>query len=400
MLSLEFKTIFVITVLTSRMFMPGAPDIPKIPGMEIPGFNEPSRTLSMNLTSDKKADSQSKAEVMVPEGLRLGPKVQLTINLPGEPGKDLPDEISGGDVQGEIPDFTMKLYWKSSEKVLPGQPKVITSQDMNNAIAAAPKDMKQFKMAIERAADGSYAYWPGHDFKQLDKKAETPGSYTLTTNYCGGTTFSMEPSQNFLDPISLVGLDKGVDMNKSIKVQWKPVKNAVAYLVTVIGSNEKEMITWTSSTDPDVTGNIYSGAISKAEMKKYLDSGILLPPTTTTCYIPEGIFKNTQSPMLMITAYGNDTIQQKDGIETQIVVRSNATAMLSGPIGETLDEEAIKSDVTNKEGVKSNGTDEEDEADKDDKDDSKKDAKKNKDDEAGKAIIKKGIDKLKGRLGL
>lgn len=379
---MELNTVFVITVLTSRMFMPGTPDMPKIPGMDIPGFNAPTRTLSMNLTSDKKADAQSKAEVMIPEGLRLGPKVKLTIDLPGESEQGLPDEI-GDEKQEEMSDFTMKLYWKSSQTVLPGQPRVITSADINSAITAAPNAMKKFKMAVESAEDGSYAYWPGHDFKQLDKKAGTPGGYTLTTNYCGGTTFSMEQSQNFLDPISLAGLDKGVDLNKFIKVQWKPVTNAAAYLVTAFGSSEKEMITWTSSTDPDITGNIYSGAISKAEMKKYLDSGILLPPTATTCYIPVGIFKNTQSPMLMITAYGNDTIQRKDGIETQIVVRSNATAMLSGPIGEDQDEEGIKSD----------DADDEVDADDSDKDEEKAD-------DTGKVILKKGLDKIKGRLGL
>lgn len=361
-------------------------DIPNIPGMDTAGFSGPMRTLTMNLMSDKKVDAQSKAEAMIPEGLKLGPKVKLTIDLPGKTEEKITTE--GKDEQANMPDFTMKLYWKSSEKVLPGQPKVITSADVKNAAFMSPEKMKQVQKNIEKEADRSHAYWPGQDFKKLDKNAATPGGYTLTTNYCGVTSFSMEASQNFLDPINLTSLNNGADLAKSIKVQWDAVPNAAAYLVTAFSSSDKVIITWTSSADPDMQGNVYQGAISKADMKKYLDSGILLPAATTTCYIPAGIFESTQAPMLMVTAYGNDTIQQKDGIETQIVVRSTATATLSGPMGGNLDEESIKSSDSNSAKDAENTVKE---------DDSNKTPDKPADKDGDK--VKKGLKKLKGILG-
>lgn len=371
--------------------MPGMPDMPNIPGMDAAGFSGPMRTLTMDLTSDKKVNAQSKAGVMIPEGLRLGPEVKLTVDLP-----EKSEVTTGGKAEGDMPDFTMKLYWKSSEKVLPGQPKVLTAADVKKAAFMPPEKMKQIQKSIEKEADRSHAYWPGRDFKKLDKNAATPGNYTLTTNYCGETSFSMEPSQNFLDPINLTSLNNGADLAKSIKVQWDPVPNAVAYLVTAFSSSDKVMITWTSSADPEMQGNIYQGAISKADMKKYLDSGVLLPASTTACYIPAGIFEGTRAPMLMVTAYGNDSIQEKDGIETQIVVRSTATATLSGMMSKGSDEESIKSDEEN---IKSGDSDSAKDSENTVKeDDSNKTPDKPADKDGDK--VKKGLKKLRGVLGL
>jgi hypothetical protein len=74
------KTLFVISVLTTRMIMPGMPSMPA--GMGVPDMNAPTKTLTMDLTSDKKVNAKSTAQCAVPEGLKLGPKVDLEIDLP------------------------------------------------------------------------------------------------------------------------------------------------------------------------------------------------------------------------------------------------------------------------------------------------------------------------------
>lgn len=59
-----------------------------------------------------------------------------------------------------------------------------------------------------------------------------------------------------------------------------------------------------------------------------LTMNLRLPADATYCYVPAGIFKGMDSPMLSIVAVGKDKIQTRDGIETQVVVRSIATSML------------------------------------------------------------------------
>jgi hypothetical protein len=224
-----------------------------------------------------------------------------------------------------------------------------------------PQMMRQFQKAAQKMiadADRSHAYWPGTDKKRVDTDSMTPGDYELTTNYCGGTTFSLSNAQNFLAPIELVDFDK-IDLKKSIKVQWKPVPEAKGYLLTAFSGSEDEMIMWTSSEDPDAQMNILNEAITPEQLKKYLDQCILIPADVTTCSIPAGIFKDAQAPMLMVTAIGADKIQEKDGIETQIVVRSNLTAMLGASPFDNVDKDVKYEDDASVDDAANSNTDDE-----------------------------------------
>jgi hypothetical protein len=335
--SMGVKTVLVVAVTTAKMFFPGMPDMPDIPGMKAPNLNAPTKTLTMDLTSDKKVDAKSKAECAVPEGLKLGPKVKLAIDLPVKVKDD--EGLAKDDEEPTKPKkFVIKQYWGCSETIRPGQPRILDSSQMMKGFSMNPQMMKQFQNAAQKMiaeADNSHAYWPGMDGKQIVKDSVTPGDYELTTNYCGGTTFSLGTAQDFLAPIELIGFGEEINLAKAIKVQWKPVSEAKGYLLMAFSGSEDEMILWTSSEDPDAQMGLTSEAITKEQLKKYLDQCILIPPDVTTCSIPAGIFKDAQAPMLMVTAFGADKIQEKDGIETQIVVRSNLTAMLGGsPFGD------------------------------------------------------------------
>lgn len=327
---MDLKTVFIIVITTSKMIMPGMPAMPNLPGMG--DFNAPTRTLTMHLESDKKADKNSKAECAIPAGLKLGPKVDLTIDLPQRIDADeiIADE---GKEDPSQRDFKIKAYWKCSETVLPGQPKVIDFKDMDKTMREAlnsKEAKKEFARAMDNLQNGSHAYWPGKDNRKIAKDATCPGDYTLTTNYCGGTSITFNKPQDFLAPLELVSPGKKIDLEKFIKVEWKKVPNATAYLISAFSSTDKEMITWTSSSDPNLPANLQYSALSKADVEKYIKNGILLPADATSCYIPAGIFKNADVPMLTVTAFGVDKIQSKDGIATHVIVRSNATVMLGG----------------------------------------------------------------------
>lgn len=329
--SLDPKTVFVISIATMRMIMPGMPSMPKIPGMK--DFTAPNKTLTMSLTSDKKASAQSKAECAVPGGLKVGPKVILAIDQPSKSEEGVSTSSDGEKVKPT--EFKIKTYWGCSETVLEGQPKVLDSKNMSAEMERAMKkgSYKNFKRAIDAAEDGSHAYWPSNDGKEIVAESTSPGDYELTTSYCGGTSFSLSSAQDFLAPMDVVSPKGEVDLTKAIKLEWKTVPNAQAYLLSAFSGKEKEMTLWTSSTDPEVGMDIQNKPLSADEVKKLIKNGVLLPPDATHCYIPAGIFKGENQPMLSLIAVGADKQQVKDGINTQVIIRSTAMMLLGKGMG-------------------------------------------------------------------
>lgn len=354
----KLSTVFVVAVLTTRMIMPGMPDMPA--GMKIPGM-EPTRSLTMTLTSGKDVDAKSKAQCAIPEGLKLGPKVDLQIDLPtretAPTGKDEAEQTKGEKVK-----FVMKTYWDCAEVVPPGQPKVIDTDKMMAGMGGGGMDLSKMMQAGAKMApwrgDGSHAYWPGSKAKPIADGAATPGPWELTTNYCGGTSLTFDEGQDFLAPLDLTSPGKGeLDVEKTIKVEWKAVPNAQAYLITAFAAKDSVMVMWTSSAVPDSKLDA-SKALGRDEVKTYIEKGILIPPTKTSCRIPAGIFKEVGAPMLSVTAIGVDKLQEKDGILTMVTVRSMATVMLGNMgLGGAPDEAAAEEQPKDEAAGKPESTD-------------------------------------------
>ena len=305
----ELKTVFVIAISTARMVFPGIPAVTG-PG-NAPGVEPASKAMYMELMSGNKADAQSKAVVAVPEGLKIGESVELHVPLT-EPAAEpeSPDKTDGA-----VPQITQKSYWGCGEKVPAGQPKVEQMSDLRKALGVYP--------------EASYAYGLGPS----DKDSSAVGTYTLTTNYAGCTSITLDKEQDFLDPIELVGLAEKTDLDKPIKIEWKAVPNAVAYYLEAFGGSEKELMEWTSSAEPDQPVGFDSRLVREEDLKKLIEKKILLPAKATSCTIPAGIFKGSYSVILTLTALGKDKFRISDGIETHVVVRSTVSAPLySKPI--------------------------------------------------------------------
>jgi hypothetical protein len=240
----------------------------------------------------------------------------------------------------------MKSYWDCSETVLPGQPKVFDSDKMMKNIPQAPMMMGKGKMGPSKMRwvatdDESHAYWPNSkDGKKIVKDSSAPGGYQLTTNYCGGTSIAFDKEQDFLGAIDIVSPGKGaLDLAKAIKIEWKPVPNAQAYVITAFAGKEHEMVVWTSAAKPDVTTDWMGTAFTKAEIDGFIKKDILLPATATTCYIPAGIFKGFSAPMINLIALGVDKQQSKNGIQTNVLVRSTGMLIAGRGLGGQMIEE-------------------------------------------------------------
>jgi hypothetical protein len=315
---LSLKTIFIITVATYRIIFPGlSPVVPK-PGAEIP--RPPvTKSLTMELYSEQPVDAQCKAEVIVPSGLRLENPAKLFIDLKQQTSDSEP--LSKSETAREA--FINKAYWGCSEVAPEGQPKVTKFSESENNVSAENRN-------VNALPSNSYAFWPRPDSKPLHDDAATPGTYTLTTNYCGNTSVTLEQEQNFLDTIELINVPKKANLDKAIKVTWKPVSNALAYLVNAYGGSGNVTVDWTSSSDPAATVGIEARPVSKEEIAKLIEKKALLPPDVTSCTIPAGIFKGSWSVFLTVIAIGADKIEIKNGIETRVLVRSVVSVPLAG----------------------------------------------------------------------
>lgn len=314
----QLKTLFVITIATARMIFPGTPAMQALEGEA--AMSHAARSVTLDLTSERKADARSKAECAVPDGLKVGRSVSLRIDLsaPEEPAAAPADKPEASS----IPKFTIKRYWGCGDAVPEGQPKVSASTDIPAGTGAAQDPTTSWMLT------GSNAFWPFDEQKPIAADASAVGTYTLSTNYCGGSTVTLDADQDFLAPIDISDLGKNIDLDKPIKVSWKSVPNAVAYVLNAYGGNSSETVTWTSSANPDAAAEFEYQALTKEALDSSVRKNILLPAQTTSCTIPAGIFKGCASAMLTIIALGRDKVQEKDGIRTEVVIRSNASLPL------------------------------------------------------------------------
>lgn len=302
------KAVFIITLSTLRMIFPGIAPTVTLPGQEPPKSIPVTCSVTMNLFADRKAPQNAYARVQVPESLKAGKMVKLFIE-PGTPAAQSDNAATST--------LTQRTYWGSGEEIKPGQPRSTAPQ-----ISDAPKLPNQV-----------IAYWPADDNAPKFEEANPQGLYTLDTNFVGATTVTLGPDQTLLGPINVTSETDKLDLTKALEITWKAVPKAVGYLVSAVGGDKDLSINWTSSSDPDAAAGLPDRAIAPDEMKTLLEKGIVLSDKTTSCTIPAGVFSGARGAMISITAFGRDLTQDKNGIQTRVMVRStaNIAVMASKP---------------------------------------------------------------------
>ncbi len=309
---MDLNTVFVIAVTTTRMIFPGIsptitlgpqPEQPKIPA---------TKSLTIEAYSNTKATGSSKAQAVLPSGLKLASPTDMVVDRTGLVPPET-DKSAGSET------YITKTYWGSSEAIQENQPQ--TTKSAGSIQPAAPENLPT----------ASYAYWPPVNAKPLDSGVSAVGDYSITTDFAGSTSIAVDASQDFMGAVQLRRIPHKADMEKPLRIKWKPVANALAYLVTATGGNNTETVVWISSSSPDApVSNIEYRPLSKDELDKLVQSGALLPATATNCTIPGGIFTGSRSVLLTVVAIGQDKVELKDGVETRVIVRSIASAPVKG----------------------------------------------------------------------
>jgi len=308
---MALKTVFFVAITTARLVFPGvAPTFGTPEPNDALAPTAASRSITMDLYCDRELPGNAKVIVDVPEGLKVGKSVKLTVDLSPTP--------SSGTAPAKPNDSAPKVrryaYWGCGEAIAPGQP---TDCDSAGAVTA------------DTLPEKGYAFWPGFEDKPIAGDAKAAGDYKLNSEQCGGTALTLEKDQDFLAGLELIDLPQQIDLAKSISVKWKPIPNAVAYYVAAYGGSSEFSISWSSSSKPGATEGLDQRPLSEAEIKTMIEQSTLIPPTVTSCAIPAGIFKSSRGAMLMVTALGRDKSQTADGIDARVVIRSTLSVPLA-----------------------------------------------------------------------
>ncbi len=266
----------------------------------------PPRVLDIALYNRLKPGVE--ASQAIPAGMGMGdslplvpPKAEVREPEPGE----MPREH-----QQERPKGRILIYWGCGENVRAGQPKVIdlargNPADWGSAFAG--------RYSPDRGArvGPAYALYPNERNRvNLSRDSSLVGSHeVLGDGVPASFKFSLGPGQ---DVMPAIDLQTHGGLKDSITANWGNVTNARAYYLHAMGQlGDNDMVMWSSSETGD-TGMGLFDYLANATIDRWLKDKVLLPPSTTSCAIPRGIFtatdgKPSQGAMLRMMAYGGES---------------------------------------------------------------------------------------------
>lgn len=295
---------FWMDVATIHMSIPGMGDIEGGPtglfggamfGTAKAGIGEPGKWLDTALhTRNKPAGTEGTHAI--PPALAMGASLPLLPVQPSPKGQaEGPDDL-------ERPKGRLLFYWGCSEKVRPGQPRVI---DFSKA---KPEEWGRFmagRFAPDRGAKAipGRSVWPNErDRQRVPKDASLAGDHEVTgAGVPAGWRFALREAHDFMPRVQM---NAAGDPQAAVTAGWQGIPAATGYFLTAMGGRgEDEMIIWSSSDQPDPGWGLMD-YLTPAKVKQLIGEKVVLPPGTEKCAIPEGIFGAAEGAMVRLIAYG------------------------------------------------------------------------------------------------
>ncbi len=259
--------------------------------------------MKLELGSSQQASGDPRAAHAIPRGLAMGPTLPLvTPRLERAPTRE-PEE----EPEFERPKGRMLIYWGCGETVRSGQPVIIDFANLG-----AQEAGRAFRSrAIVRArapAPGrnrTYGSWPNQeDPRPVPPAGSLRGEHVIAGNYSPEIRFSVGDSHDFMEAVALDPVQKTA--GGALAVKWKAVPAATGYFATAMGqgNNENEVVMWSSSEVQEM-GQVMMDYIAPPEVERLIREKVVMPPQTTDCTVPAGVFKSDAS-MFNFIAYGGE----------------------------------------------------------------------------------------------
>lgn len=207
--------------------------------------------------------------------------------------------------QVERPKGRMLIYWGCGEKVRAGQPVIFDFANMN------PQDASRAfrSRAISRprgpapGRNRAYGTWPNQDdSRPVPANGSLKGDHAIAGNYSPEIRFAIGERHDFMDAVTFDPVRK--TPGGAFDVKWKSVPTATGYFATAVGQSDTDVVMWSSSELQEV-GHALMDYIAPAEVERLIREKIVMPPQTTECIVPAGIFKGEGS-MFNFIAYGDE----------------------------------------------------------------------------------------------
>ncbi|HLK16747.1 MAG TPA: hypothetical protein VKT78_18210 [Fimbriimonadaceae bacterium] len=322
--------------------------MPKLPpGIKLPESvrammsMEPTRKLTIRLFTPSIAPDNATATVQPPPGLKLGDKLDLDLFRPQPPTPpkegDTSKPTTGGD---KLQDFTIKIYWGSSDTVQPGQPKVISLSSLG--IEQKMEMMARMRQMSPSSPTSYYykenwttGYWPSKNQPgEIQKDASLTGTFNLTTSYAGNVSIDAPEGVDFMPAFELSSPDLGTrpSMDGALPFQWAAMPTAIGIYASAVGmEGQNTIIIWTSSDSFSEQSMGNSGFLSGTEVRARVASHHFMPGDATSFTIPAGIFKDAGFAMISMVGYGPGNA--RDGVNPlpRIQTKTSLQVMMGTP---------------------------------------------------------------------
>ena len=119
--------------------------------------------------------------------------------------------------------------------------------------------------------------------------------------------FELQQAADFMPKIALT---QSGELASGLTLGWQPVDRAKAYFLHGLSLQDKTIVIWSSAEVPDAGSGVVD-FLTGGQIDRWLKEKVLLPPSTTSCAIPKGIFAGSTGeatpPMLSMIAYGPET---------------------------------------------------------------------------------------------
>ncbi|MDP2795759.1 MAG: hypothetical protein Q8O25_17020 [Sulfurisoma sp.] len=233
----------------------------------------------------------------IPAELRLGPTLPL---LPPRSERSRSGEAT--DEVPEKPKGRILFYWGCGENVRAGQPRVL---DFAKADISEYGRFMTGRHAADRGAKSQpgRSVWPNEkDRRRVPKDGSFVGGHAVSGDAVPASLkFAVGERHDFMPKVAMTTRGEPA---ASVLVNWGSVTNAQAYFLNAMGARgESEMIIWSSSEEPDPGWGLMT-YLSPANIDKFLKERVILPPSTSQCAIPKGVFAGVEGAMVNMIAYG------------------------------------------------------------------------------------------------
>jgi hypothetical protein len=147
--------------------------------------------------------------------------------------------------------------------------------------------------------------WPNErEPKAVPANASLRGDQFVSGAVTPDIKFAIGERQDFMAPLEITA--RGPKSGPTA-LSWQSVPTAQGYFMQGLGFRQdgNEMIIWTSSEVQDA-GHGLLGYLPNDFLRRMISEKVVMPPSTTTCTIPKGIFDGVDGAMVNGVAYGEE----------------------------------------------------------------------------------------------